>query len=107
VILADYRFSVTVSTSDEAVLACLRALAEMSQDTGNRRIVTRSSSSGEAGTAKFRFSERGYRERFLRSAQRLLPKRSWSIERSEDMDPAPAAVLMNVVLAGEEPCDRA
>ncbi len=34
----DHRFSITVHTDDVAILYCLRALADYSQETGNTRI---------------------------------------------------------------------
>jgi hypothetical protein len=35
---ADYRFSITVHTDDRAVVNCLRALSQISQQQGNVRI---------------------------------------------------------------------
>ena len=75
---AEYHYSITIRTYDEAVLHCLRALSQYAQDTGNRRIPW-------GGTKKedweldnhcvtFHFSKPEYRDIFKKEVSRILPR---------------------------------
>ena len=87
-----YHYSVTMHTSDEAVLHCLRALSQYAQRNGNVRIPW-------GGTSKdnwilhnhcvtFRFSKPEYRKIFIKEVSCLLPKALWRIINENDNDPA-------------------
>jgi hypothetical protein len=86
-----YRFSVTVSCDDLAVVGCLRALAQFSQATGNNRIPwggTKDADWRLAGQkVTFRFDSPIYRKTFVAQADRLLGGR-WSVAAESDADPA-------------------
>ena len=72
--LADRRFSVTVSTLDLALIGCLRALAEFSEQ-GDIRGEDVSEKEWRAAGQKitFRFSGSLYRDLFKNEVTRLLP----------------------------------
>jgi hypothetical protein len=89
-----YRFSVTCSTKDLAVVYCLRALCQFVHHGKDRY-----SQIGLGGTKEkdwlaadrkitLRFSDQKYRDAFLSEATRLLPKGSWSKEDESDNNPA-------------------
>jgi hypothetical protein len=88
----DHRYSITVYTSDPAVLYCLRALADYSQKTGNTRITwggtKREDWEANNKTVKFHFSDPNYRTGFIEEATRVLPKGSWEKRGEIDNDPA-------------------
>jgi len=88
----DHHFSITVYTSDLAVLYCLRALADYSQETGNTRIpwggTTKEDWKRDKQCVTFRFSEPTYRSKFVEEASRILPNASWSKVKESDNDPA-------------------
>ena len=88
----DHRFSITVRTDDLAILYCLRALADYSQETGNTRITwggTKKADWERGGRCvTFRFSKPEYRTKFNKEADRVLPNNSWSKVRESDNDPA-------------------
>jgi hypothetical protein len=89
---SEHRFSVTVRTSEPAVLYCLRALADFSQKTGNTRIVwggtRREDWERQHNQVSFHFSDPRYRQGFLMEANRLLPVGSWEKVGENDHDPA-------------------
>lgn len=89
---AEYNYSVTIKTVDEAVLNCLRALSQYAQRTGNSIIPW-------GGTKKedwerndhcvtFHFSKPEYRQIFVKEASRLLPISLWVKSDEKDNDPA-------------------
>lgn len=89
---AEYHYSVTIETNDEAVLNCLRALSQYAQSTGNSRIPW-------GGTKKedwlqddrcvtFHFSKKEYRATFIKEVFRLLPGSLWKKIDENDDDPA-------------------
>ena len=88
----DHRFSITVRTPDLAVLYCLRALADYSQETGNTRITwggTRKEDwERDKQCVTFRFSKPAYRDKFVKEANRVLLNGSWSKVKESDNDPA-------------------
>jgi len=88
----DHRFSITVHTDDLAVLYCLRALADYSQETGNTRITwggtKKEDWERDGRSVTFRFSRPEYRAKFTDEAIRVLPIKSWSKVRVSDNDPA-------------------
>lgn len=88
----DHKFSITVKTSDLAILYCLRALADYSQETGNTRITwggtTKDDWRRNQNSVTFRFSRPEYRAGFLRETGRVLPKDSWQTLSTSDNDPA-------------------
>lgn len=89
---ANYKFSVTIKSDDLAVVNCLRALSQFSQQTGNNRIPWGGTKNQDwerdDHTVTFRFSSREYRAGFLREACRLLPQSLWSVASQSDNDPA-------------------
>jgi hypothetical protein len=89
---ADHRFSIRVQTDDIAVLYCLRALADYSQETGNTRITwggTKKEDWERSGrSVVFRFTRPTYRTRFIKEASRVLPAGSWAKVAENDNDPA-------------------
>jgi len=88
----DHRFSITVHTDDLAILYCLRALADYSQETGNTRITWGGTKKADwerdGRSVTFRFSRPTYREKFTKEAARVLPNSSWSKRSVSDNDPA-------------------
>jgi hypothetical protein len=89
---SDYRFSVTTRTDDLAVVGCLRALADFSQKSGNKRIAWGGTTDAywrrNGHSVTFRFSALEFRECFLREAERLLPLDLWTVSGTRDDDPA-------------------
>lgn len=87
-----YRFSVTMRSSDLAVVNCLRASSQYSQRTGNNRVPWGGTKDVDWRRANervtFRFSSSEHREFFLREVHRLLPLNLWVIESTNDSDPA-------------------
>ena len=85
------KFSVTVSTDDEVVLHCLRAVAQYAEKDVPPQIAW-GGTTGAAWRASnnevtFRFSSRRFRDDFVREANRVLPKR-FSAVRTSNNDPA-------------------
>ena len=89
---AKYRFSITISTDDEAVLQCLRALSLYAQATGNNRIPWGGTKrkDWERGNHRitFHFSATEYRTKFKEEALRVLTLGSWQKIGERDDDPA-------------------
>jgi hypothetical protein len=87
----EYKFSVTVSVDDEAVLACLRGLAWYCQKTGNKQISWGGTKRNEwlvnGRTGKFHFDSASYRQNFISEFQRFFRKVK-VLDQSND-DPAP------------------
>ena len=78
-----YRFTVTLHTDDLAVVYCLRALADLCQETGNTRITwggTRKVDWERSGNrVTFRFTNAEYRANLLSEARRLLGEENWTV----------------------------
>ena len=89
---ADYKYSVTLQSTDLAVVNCLRALSQFSQQSGNNRIPwggTKDQDWKRDGhMVTFRFTTSEYRSGFVAEAKRLLPVLLWSVARESDNDPA-------------------
>jgi hypothetical protein len=89
---SDFRYAITIETHDLAVVYCLRALADYSQDTGNSRIAWGGTKDDtwKAGNDQvaFRFSRPTYRDEFVINARRLLPGAAWREVSRNDQDPA-------------------
>lgn len=89
---ASYKYSVTICSSDLALVNCLRALALFNQKTGNARIPwggTKESDWRNAGEkVTFRFDRPQYRREFIADAKRLLPAGKWVEIGQSDNDPA-------------------
>jgi hypothetical protein len=89
---SNFRFSVTLQTDDLAIVYCLRALSDYSQDTGNSRITWGGTKDEDWRAADrrmtVRFSQPAYREDFVATATRLLPNGSWREVSRSDQDPA-------------------
>lgn len=87
-----YKFSVTCSTPDLAVVYCLRAIAEFSQKEINPRIAWGGTKDvdwqRDGQMVTFHFSRAQNRELFLKTAYRLLGRASWSEVARKDNDPA-------------------
>lgn len=85
---ADHRFSVTIYTTDLAVVNCLRSLAKYSQKTGNNQIPwggTKDADWKASGKqVTFFFSSAEFREGFLAEIARLLPKNCVELVGSSD-----------------------
>lgn len=86
-----FRFSVTCQTDDQAVLFCLRALCQFTEQHPKQQI-------GWGGTGtkdwkasgnrfSFRFTDPKYRQKFIEESERLLSGR-WSVVGTSDSDPA-------------------
>lgn len=88
----DHRFSIMVHTDDIAILYCLRALADYSQETGNTRITwggtKKEDWERDGQSVTFHFSSPAYRTKFTGEAHRVLPRGSWSKVKECDNDPA-------------------
>jgi hypothetical protein len=89
---SDYHFSVTLHTEDRAVVNCLRALSQVSQEQGNVRIPWGGTNDADWEEADhqvtFRFTSVSYREGFLDVAQRVLRPGLFREVRRSDADPA-------------------
>ena len=89
---SDHHFSIQVQTNDLAVLYCLRALADYSQEKGNTRITWGGTSREDwrrnNNRVKFHFSEDKYRARFVAESKRVLPEGTWQVIKQSDSDPA-------------------
>jgi hypothetical protein len=89
---SDYRYSISVASPDLAVVYCLRALSDYSQDTGNTRITWGGTKDSDwrvdNGQVTFHFSRPSYRDDFVATATRLLPSGSWNEVARRDDDPA-------------------
>ena len=87
-----YRYSLSITTDDLAVVYCLRALSKYSQKTGNNNIPWGGTNDRQwekrAHSATFFFSSPDYREGFLSEATRLLPHGLWQVVSSSDETPA-------------------
>jgi len=88
----DHHFSIQIYTSDVAILNCLRALADYTQETGNSRITWggtgRDNWEQNNQQVTFHFTDPEYRHHFKQEASRVLPYDSWSIVQENDNDPA-------------------
>ena len=88
----DHKFSITIHTTDVAILYCLRALADYSQKTGNTRITwggtTKNNWKSNNNAVTFRFTKSDYRVDFIKEVKRILAKNSWQIEGESDNNPA-------------------
>ena len=89
---AEYKFSITISSDDLAVVNCLRSLSQYSQKSGNNRIPWGDTKDQDwlrdGFMVTFRFTTPEYRAGFLAEVQRLLPNALWSVVRQNDNDPA-------------------
>lgn len=87
-----YHYSITLSTDDEAVLHCLRALSQYAQKSGNVRIpwggTKRPDWKRNNHKAKFHFSDPGYRKVFRNEIERIIPSGLWKFIGENDNDPA-------------------
>jgi hypothetical protein len=74
---ADHRFSATLSTPDLALIGCLRALAEFSEQTGSDTVPGEDAGEKDWRAAgqkvTFRFYRALYRDLFKNEVRRLLP----------------------------------
>ena len=88
-----FRYSLTVTTEDTAVLYCLRALWHYAEEhdspASSLTLAPRGESHSEQdGTVTFRFSDPRHRSDFLGEATRLLPGK-WMRHGTSDTDPPP------------------
>src|SRR5437660_1732356 len=88
----DYCYSVTLHADDRAVVNCLRALSQISQQQGNVRIPWGGTTDGaweDAGhQVTFRFTSPAYRQGFLEVANRILRPGLFREVGRNDSDPA-------------------
>jgi hypothetical protein len=88
----DYKYSITISTDDLAVVNCLRSLSQFSQKTGNNRIPWGGTKDKDwirdNHRVKFHFSNPRYRDGFISEVERLLPRHLWNETSRSDNDPA-------------------
>lgn len=86
-----YKYSVTLHTSDAAVLHCLRSLCQYCEKSDYPQIgwggTKQSEWKNQGGNFTLRFTHPNYRKIFLSEASRLLHG-SWSLIRLSDNDPA-------------------
>ena len=89
---AEYHYSITIKTDDEAVLHCLRALSQYAEESGKKMISWGGTGrqDWERGNhrVKFHFSAQEYRTKFEREALRVLLPGSWQKIDERDDDPA-------------------
>lgn len=89
----EYHFSITVETYNEAVLHCLRSLAQYAQAEGRKMIswsgTKRKDWLKNGFCVKFHFSSPQFRDRFCAEAEKLLPRDLWAEKGRSDTDPAP------------------
>jgi hypothetical protein len=87
---ANYKFSVTVRSTDLAVVNCLRALSAYSQRSGNNRIPWGGTKDADwkrdGHSVTFQFSKPEYRIGFLAETKRLLPPNLWTEVAQSDND---------------------
>jgi hypothetical protein len=89
---ADHRFSATLSTPDLALIGCLRALAEFSEQMGNDTTPCEDAKEKDwraAGQkATFHFSRALDRDLFENEVRRLLPANLVRFDAESDNDPS-------------------
>lgn len=87
-----FHYSITVHTTDQAIVNCLIGLAHHCQKTGVRHISYSGTSAEDwkqnGYRVTFRFTHPHYREDFKNHATRLLKSGSWSPVAENDNDPA-------------------
>jgi hypothetical protein len=85
---SDYHYGVTIKTSDEGILNCLRALSQYAQRTGNKRIpwggTKKSDWIRDRHCVTFFFSDSEYRKSFMSEISRLLPNALWEKVGEDD-----------------------
>ena len=88
---AEYRYSITCRTEDEAVLSCLRALADFAERSHRKKIAWGNTGKKEWDRdnhcVTFHFSSRRFREDFRQHANKLLGGTRCE-RRESDSDPA-------------------
>jgi hypothetical protein len=86
-----YHYSITVQTTDLAVLHCLRGLVQFSEETSKKMIAW--GNTGEPdwrnnnNCVTFHFSQPAFRETFIYESNRLLPN-MWTEKSRRNDDPA-------------------
>ena len=87
-----YKYSITIYSNDLALVHCLRALSQFSQQNGNNRIPWGGTKEADwkksANKVTFHFSRPEYREIFQNEIKRLLPVSLWKEVSTNDNDPA-------------------
>jgi hypothetical protein len=87
-----YHYSITVETTDEVVLECLRAISDYAQVSGNKRIAWGGTKKRDwqrnRNQVTFHFSDPQYRDAFKIQGQRILPAALWHVVSENDSDPA-------------------
>jgi hypothetical protein len=88
---ADHPFSATLSSPDLALIGCLRALAEFSEETGNDTGLCEDTMEKDWRAAgqkvTFHFSTALYRDLFKNEVRRLLPANLVRFDAVSDNDP--------------------
>ena len=89
---AEYHYSVTLKTDDEAVLHCFRALGQYAQTTVNVRIPWGGTKKKDWERDKhhvtFHFSKPEYRSNFVNEVKRLFSTDLFEQVGEDDNDPA-------------------
>ena len=89
---ADHRFSATLCSRDLALIGCLRALAEFSEQTGSDTVLGQDAGEKDWRAAgqkvTFRFSTALYRDLFKNEVRRLLPANLVRFVAVSDNDPS-------------------
>jgi hypothetical protein len=84
----NYHYCVTIRSDDLGAVNCLRALADFSQKTGNKRRSWREATdeAWKDGNLEvtFHFTSPAYRESFLGEVKRLLPRNLWDFVAESD-----------------------
>lgn len=87
-----YHYSVTIRSTDLAIVNCLRSLAQFSQKQGNNRIPWGGTKDRDwksrENCVTFRFTTPDYRAGFVAEVARLLPLELIEIVSQSDDDPA-------------------
>ena len=88
----DFHFSITLLTDDLAVLHALRGLSMFAQKEGNKRIPWGGTKERDWEAhhhhATFHFTSHGFRMKFEKQAERLLPRDTWKNVGDSDENPA-------------------
>src|SRR5262245_36939127 len=88
----DYKFSVTVHTDHIAVVGCLRALSQVSQEKGDVRIPSGGTKKPDWERNKhdvtFRFTSSVFRQDFVKRCAETLQPGLYHVVKQNDNDPA-------------------
>ena len=88
--ILNFRYKITISTDDIAVVKCLCALSKLAQKTRDKQIACSLANLANwernDHQVTFRFTDNRYRSTFLSEATRLLPSTLWQICKHKNDD---------------------